>query len=193
MNQLLMKRYLTHSRVKKNEKSEEKVEEMLFVYGYWLDLVDYGGEKKERFKFLDGNDEVRKFYEGLLDGYVLQREYVRFLDMGAEKKVKGKEGATSSFTKENVSKFIALRKLDDSLYKSSKSADEKEDFQGELKKVPVKKLIKVVKRVKRKSNAPEENVDIKKRFPGRKLVPVLTALDSIKKQEKRFAKKKKLV
>ncbi len=193
MNQLLMKRYLTHSRVKKNEKSEEKVEEMLFVYGYWVDLVEYKGEKKERYKFLDGNDEVRKFYEGLFEDYVLQREYVRFLDMGAEKNVKGKEGATSSFTKENVSKFIALRKLDDSLYKSSKSADEKEDFQGELKKVPVKKLIKVVKRVKRKSNAPEENVDIKKRFPGRKLVPVLTILDSIKKQEKRFAKKKKLV
>ena len=193
MNQLLMERYLTHSRVMKNEKSEEKVEEMLFVYGYWVDFVEYKGEKKERYKFLDGNDEVRKFYEGLLEDYVLQREYVRFLDMGAEKKVKGKEGATSSFTKENVSKFIALRKLDDSLYKSSKSADEKEDFQGELKKVPVKKLIKVVKRVKRKSNAPEENVDIKKRFPGRKLVPVLTILDSIKKQEKRFAKKKKLV
>jgi hypothetical protein len=193
MNQLLMERYLTHSRVMKNEKSEEKVEEMLFVYGYWVDLVEYKGEKKERYKFLDGNDEVRKFYEGLFEDYVLQREYVRFLDMGAEKNVKGKEGATSSFTKENVSKFIALRKLDDSLYKSSKSADEKEDFQGELKKVPVKKLIKVVKRVKRKSNAPEENVDIKKRFPGRKLVPVLTILDSIKKQEKRFAKKKKLV
>ena len=148
MNQLLMERYLTHSRVMKNEKSEEKVEEMLFVYGYWVDLVEYKGEKKERYKFLDGNDEVRKFYEGLFEDYVLQREYVRFLDMGAEKNVKGKEGATSSFTKENVSKFIALRKLDDSLYKSSKSADEKEDFQGELKKVPVKKLIKVVKRVK---------------------------------------------
>ena len=188
-----MERYLTHSRVMKNEKSEEKVEEMLFVYGYWVDLVEYKGEKKERYKFLDGNDEVRKFYEGLFEDYVLHREYVRFLDMGVEKKVKNKEGAASSFTKENVSKFIALRKLDDSLYKISKSADEKEDFQGELEKVPIKKLIKVVKRVKRKSNAPEENIDIKKRFPGRKLVPVLTILDSIKKQEKRFAKKKKLV
>lgn len=190
MNQLLMKRYLTHSRVKKNEKSEEKVEEMLFVYGYWLDLADYGGEKKERFKFLDGNDEVRKFYEELLDGYVLQREYVRFLDIGSEK---NKEGVASSFTKENVSKFIALRKLDNSLEKLSKSSEEKDVFQGDMEKVQLEKVIKVAKRVKRKSETPEENLDIKKRFPRRKLVPVFAPVDSIKREVKHVKKKKKLV
>jgi hypothetical protein len=190
MNQLLMERYLTHSRVIKNVKSVEKVEEMLFVYGYWVDFFEYKGEKKERYKFLDGNDEVRKFYEGLFENFVLQKEYVRFLDLGAEKKVKNKEGAASSFTKENVSKFIGLRKLDDSFNKSSISTHEKEDFQGELEKVPI---IKLIKRVKRQNDDSVKNLDIKKRFPGRKIVPVITSFGSIKKQEKRFAKKKKLI
>jgi len=193
MNQLLMKRYLTHSRVKKNEKSEEKVEEMLFVYGYWVDLVEYKGEKKERYKFLDDNDEVRKFYEGLLDGYVLQREYVRFLDIGVKKKEKNKEGVASSFTKENVSKFIALRKLDNSLEKLSKSSDEKDGFQDDMEKVQLEKVIKDAKRVKRQSETSEENLDLKKRFPGGKLVSVFTPVDLIKREVKHVKKKKKLV
>jgi len=188
MNQLLMERYLTHSRVKKNEKSEEKVEEMLFVYGYWVDLVEYGGEKKERYKFLDGNNEVRKFYEGLFGDYVLLKEYVRFLDMGVQKKEKNKEGTASSFTKENVSKFIALRKLENFLVKEFESTDRNEVISKEEGVVKKDELIKIAKRVKRHSQAPVENPGVKKRFPGRRLVLVLKPHDTKQKQGKRITK-----
>jgi hypothetical protein len=96
MNQSFKEKFLTVGRVKKsvfvNSKSEEKEEKIMFLYGYWVDIIEFKGEKKERFKFLKEENGVRQFYEEVFSSYFLVKKYVRFLDIGLLKKGKGKGG-----------------------------------------------------------------------------------------------------
>jgi hypothetical protein len=197
MNQSFKEKFLTVGRVKKsvfvNSKSEEKEEKIMFLYGYWVDIIEFKGEKKERFKFLKEENGVRQFYEEVFSSYFLVKKYVRFLDIGLLKKGKGKGGSLSGFMNENIVKFIGLERKEG----ASKKVDDFINDVGEFDKKELKSendsVTESIKRVNQKSKDCCDSDAVNKRFSGRKVVPVLTSFGSIKKQVKRFAKKKKMI
>ena len=187
MNQSFKEKFLTVGRVKKsvfvNSKSEEKEEKIIFLYGYWVDIIEFKGEKKERFKFLKEENGVRQFYEEVFSSYVLVKKYVRFLDMGLLKKGKGKGGSLSGFMNENIAKFIGLERKEG----ASKKVDDFINDVGEFDKKELKdendSYTESIKRVYQKRKDCCDSDAVNKRFSGRKTVPTVRVLAGLKSRK----------
>lgn len=67
--------------IESSVKTEKGVIKMSFVEGYWLELVVYKGQVKERFRFLDENSSIRRWFEELLNVCEVVRKYVRFFNV----------------------------------------------------------------------------------------------------------------
>lgn len=67
--------------IESSVKTEKGVIKMNFVEGYWLEWIVYKGEVKERFRFLDENSSIRRWFEELLNVCEVERKYVRFFNV----------------------------------------------------------------------------------------------------------------
>jgi hypothetical protein len=67
-------------------KTENGIEKKLFVEAYWLEKVNFKGEKKERYLLMDEKSDVRFWYENLMKDYEVEERWVRFFDVNELKK-----------------------------------------------------------------------------------------------------------
>ena len=93
------------SRIIVDNESVEKV----FIYRYWCKIVEYNGEKKPRYLYLDKVNELRKLYEDVFERYVLENNYITFIETEG---LRIKDGIGSSVKKvsgSNICEFISIK------------------------------------------------------------------------------------
>ena len=96
---------LVKSRIKVDNQSIEKV----FLYRYWCKIVEYNGEKKPRCLYLDKSNELRKLYENVLERYILENNYIIFIETEG---LRIKDGIGSSGKKvsgSNICEFVSIK------------------------------------------------------------------------------------
>ena len=90
---------------KENEEGVKKTKK-LFVLNYWVEEIKYKGEKKERYKFLNENSEVKNILNNIFNEYVIDKNYVSFRNV----KIK-KEEIKKEVIVEVERKYIGLKKI----------------------------------------------------------------------------------
>lgn len=93
------------SKINVDNQSVEKV----FLYRYWCKIVKYNGEEKPRYLYLDKSNELRKLYEDVFDRYVLENNYITFLETEG---LRTKDGIGSSGKKvsgSNICEFVSIK------------------------------------------------------------------------------------
>ena len=90
---------------KENEEGVIKTKK-LFVLNYWVEEIKYKGEKKERYKFLNENSDVKKILEKIFSEYEIDRKYISFRNIKIKKEEKNRE-----IIVEVERKYIALNKI----------------------------------------------------------------------------------
>ena len=93
------------SRIIVDNESVEKV----FIYRYWCKIVEYNGEKKPRYLYLDKVNELRKLYEDIFEKYELEEKYVTFIETEG---LRIKDGIGSSGKKvsgSNICEFVSIK------------------------------------------------------------------------------------
>lgn len=68
----------TSYRLKADVKSNKTID---FVLAYWLEVVAYNGEEKERYKYMPQNSNVRKVYEQILSEFEIDKSYCRYCNV----------------------------------------------------------------------------------------------------------------
>ena len=71
---ILFKRFPTSGKVYKEDNESSR----LFILRYWIEEVDSGKGKSERYKLLGENSFIRKEIEFILKSHVIDERYVRF-------------------------------------------------------------------------------------------------------------------
>jgi hypothetical protein len=89
------------------EKDEVKNVEWMFIDAYWIQEVEYNGEKKERYKFSREEGDLRKIYEAILKEYEVEKRVVKFIDVELLRNKNEKRGSESMG---NVCLFYGLRR-----------------------------------------------------------------------------------
>ena len=93
------------SRIIVDNESVEKV----FIYRYWCKIVEYNGEKKPRYLYLDKVNELRKLYEDIFEKYILENNYITFIETEG---LRVKDGIGSSGKKvggSNICEFVSIK------------------------------------------------------------------------------------
>ena len=90
---------------KENEEGVIKTKK-LFVLNYWVEEIKYKGEKKERYKFLNENSDVKKILEKIFSEYEIDRKYISFRNIKIKKEEKNRE-----IIVEVERKYMALNKI----------------------------------------------------------------------------------
>ena len=101
---------------------EDEMENLVpFVMGYWLEEIEFKGERKERFRFMGEDCNVRKVYEKILEEYEVNRKYVRFLDVNEIFHLRGKKKDKEKEEKrmDNVMNFYGLKKKGSAMKKGN--------------------------------------------------------------------------
>lgn len=75
-----------------------------FVLAYWLEVVTYKGERKERYKYMPKNCNVRRVYDQILSEFEIDKSYCRFFNVN-EKATLGR--SLNEF--ENIMLFYGLK------------------------------------------------------------------------------------
>jgi hypothetical protein len=88
-------------RLRADIKSNKTVD---FVLAYWLEVVTYKGEKKERYKYMPNNSNVRRVYDQILSEFEIDKSYCRFFNVN-EKTTLGR--SLNEF--ENIMLFYGLK------------------------------------------------------------------------------------
>ena len=88
-------------------KDEVKNVEWMFIDAYWIQEVEYNGEKKERYKFSREEGDLRKIYEAILKEYEVEKRVVKFIDVELLRNKNEKRGSESMG---NVCLFYGLRR-----------------------------------------------------------------------------------
>lgn len=91
------------------EKDEVKNVEWMFIDAYWIQEVEYNGEKKERYKFSREEGDLRKIYEAILKEYEVEKRVVKFIDVELLRN-KNRDEKRGSESMGNVCLFYGLRK-----------------------------------------------------------------------------------
>ena len=93
------------SRINVDNQSVEKV----FLYRYWCKIVKYKGEEKPRYLYQDKSNELRKLYEDVFERYVLENNYITFIETES---LRIKDGIGSSGKKvsgSNICEFVSIK------------------------------------------------------------------------------------
>lgn len=99
---------LVKSRINVDNQSIEKV----FLYRYWCKIVKYNGEEKPRYLYLDKSNELRKLYEDVFERYILENNYITFIETEG---LRIKDGIGSSGKKvggSNICEFVSIKLKD---------------------------------------------------------------------------------
>lgn len=91
------------------EKDEVKNVEWMFIDAYWIQEVEYNGEKKERYKFSREEGDLRKIYEAILKEYEVEKRVVKFIDVELLRN-KNRDEKRGSESMGNVCLFYGLRR-----------------------------------------------------------------------------------
>ena len=91
------------------EKDEVKNVEWMFIDAYWIQEVEYNGEKKERYKFSREEGDLRKIYEVILKEYEVEKRVVKFIDVELLRN-KNRDGKRGSESMGNVCLFYGLKR-----------------------------------------------------------------------------------
>ena len=95
---------------------EDEMESLVpFVMGYWLEEIEYKGERKERFRFMGEDCKLRKEYEKILGEYDVNKRYVRFLDVNEIFYPRKKKMDKEEKRIDNVMIFYGLKKKESAI------------------------------------------------------------------------------
>jgi hypothetical protein len=92
------------SRIIVDNESVEKV----FIYRYWCKIVEYNGEKKPRYLYLDKVNELRKLYEDIFEKYELEEKYVTFIETEGLRIIEGIGSSGKKVSGSNICEFICI-------------------------------------------------------------------------------------
>jgi hypothetical protein len=91
------------------EKNEVKNVEWMFIDAYWIEEVEYKGEKKERYKYSKEEGDLRKIYETILKDYEVEKRIVKFIDVELLRN-KYRDEKRGSESMGNICLFYGLRR-----------------------------------------------------------------------------------
>ena len=92
------------SRIIVDNESVEKV----FIYRYWCKIVEYNGEKKPRYLYLDKVNELRRLYEDIFEKYELEEKYVTFIETEVLRIIEGIGSSGKKVSGYNICEFISI-------------------------------------------------------------------------------------
>ena len=92
------------SRIIVDNESVEKV----FIYRYWCKIVEYNGEKKPRYLYLDKVNELRRLYEDIFEKYELEEKYVTFIETEGLRIIEGIGSSGKKVSGSNICEFISI-------------------------------------------------------------------------------------